>query len=75
MQRKLAILQGIFREVLDDPALAVTADLDMKDCPDWDSVATVQILLAVEAQCDIRISTADAGSLHCVSQLLDLMPD
>ncbi|HTB63225.1 MAG TPA: acyl carrier protein [Opitutales bacterium] len=71
---QLARLQEIFRDVLDQPALHITEDFSPTDCPEWDSVATVQIILATEATFSIRVPVETVAHLRNVRQLLDLLP-
>jgi acyl carrier protein len=71
---KLARIQEIFRDVLDQPALQISESFSPADCPEWDSVATVQIVLAAEAAFAIRVPTDAVAHLRNVRQLLDLLP-
>jgi len=71
---KLARLQEIFRDVLDQPGLRVTEDFSTADCPEWDSVATVQIVLATEAAFSLRVPMETVAGLRTVRELLDLLP-
>jgi acyl carrier protein len=76
MARKdqLEKLQVIFRDVLDQPDLILTEAFSTADCPEWDSVATVQIVLATEAAFEIRVPMETVAGLHRVGELLDLLP-
>ncbi|CAA6694163.1 MULTISPECIES: acyl carrier protein [unclassified Lentimonas] len=67
-------LQPIFRDILDDDTLQLTEDFSVNDCVDWDSVATVQIVLAVEEAFDVRLPTDVVGNLKSVRQLLAHLP-
>jgi len=71
---KLLKVQEIFRDVLDQPGLCISETFSTTDCPEWDSVATVQIILATEAAFDIRVPMETVAGLHQVSELLDLLP-
>jgi acyl carrier protein len=73
-EEKLARIQEIFRDVLDQPALLITADFSIADCPEWDSVATVQIVLAAEAAFGVRVPMETVAHLRCVRELLVLLP-
>ena len=73
-EEKLSRLQVIFQDVLDQPGLRLTEDFSTADCPDWDSVATVQIVIAVEAAFGIRVPTETVANLRQVRQLLALIP-
>ena len=63
-------LQKILRDVFDDPALAVTPEFSMKNYPDWDSVATVHIVLAAEEEFGIRFTTDEVAGIKSVANLL-----
>ncbi len=71
---KLERLQEIFRDVLDQPELRIHESFSTADCPEWDSVATVQIVLATEAAFGLRVPTATVANLRSVRELLDLLP-
>lgn len=70
MDEKLEKIQAIFRDVLDDESLSITESFSQKDCEDWDSVAMVQIILALEAQFGIKFTTAEVAGIHSVSDIL-----
>jgi acyl carrier protein len=60
--------------VLDQPALRITEDFSPADCPEWDSVATVQIVLAAEAAFGVRVPMETVAHLRSARALLDLLP-
>lgn len=66
-------LQSIFRDVFDDPTLKISPDLAVGTYPDWDSVATLQIVLAVEAEFGVRFSTDDVAAIRSVANLAHLL--
>ncbi len=72
---KLLRLQSIFRDILDDDTLMLTEAFSKDDCADWDSVATVQIVLATEEEFGCRLPTEVVGNLKNVGQLLANLPD
>ncbi len=72
---KLQRVQVIFREVLDDERLTITGDFSQNDSSDWDSVATVQIVLATEREFGVRLPTELVAQLKDVGQLLSALPD
>ena len=67
-------LQRIFREIFDDPALELTAEFSADSYGAWDSVATVQILLAVEEEFQCRLPADAMGKVKSVGDLLALLP-
>jgi acyl carrier protein len=68
-------LQHIFREVFDDATLQLSPELAMANCPDWDSVATVQLVLATEAEFGLRFTTDEVAQVRSVADLLALIGD
>ena len=66
-------LQRIFRDVLDDPTLVLTPEMSTRTLPGWDSVATVQIALATEAEFKVRFTTDELATLRSVADLLRLL--
>jgi len=68
-------LQSIFRDILDDDTLVLTEHFSTDDCADWDSVATVQIVLAAEEEFGTKFPTEVVGNLKSVSQLLAHLPE
>jgi acyl carrier protein len=66
-------LQGIFREIFDQPALMLTAGLSPATLPEWDSVATVQLVLATEQTFGVRFTTNEVAAITCAGDLLTLL--
>lgn len=67
---KLQKLQEIFRDVIDDESLVLTESYSTQDNDDWDSVAMVQILLAVEAEFGVKFSTDEVANIKSVNDIL-----
>jgi acyl carrier protein len=66
-------LQTIFREVFADPALVITNETAVANFPDWDSVATVQLVLAIEAEYGIRFTTDEVAGVRSVRDILAVL--
>lgn len=66
----LPMLQEIFREVFDQPGLVIAPDTTPETVEDWDSVAQVKLVLAVEDAFDIRLSTDEVSTIHSVGDFL-----
>ena len=64
-------LRDIFREVCDDPELEISENTVQEDIPAWDSVITIQIVLAVEAEFNVRLTTDEVAAFHSVRDLLN----
>ena len=70
MSEKLTKLQSIFRDVIGDPSLEISEDTKRADLEDWDSVAMVQIILAVESEFGVRFSTGEIANISAVSDIM-----
>ena len=64
-------LRDIFREACDDPELEISENTVQEDIPAWDSVITIQIVLAVEAEFNVRLTTDEVAAVHSVRDLLN----
>jgi acyl carrier protein len=66
-------LQTIFREIFDQPALVLTPESGPAALPEWDSVATVQLVLAVEQEFGVRFTTEQVASLKSAGDFLRVL--
>lgn len=66
-------LQGIFREIFDQPALVLTAELSPATLPEWDSVAMVQLVLATEQEFGLRFTTNEVAAITCAGDILAVL--
>ena len=63
-------LNSIFQEVFDDPELLVQPETSPSDLPDWDSVAQVKLVLAIEEAFAIRFTSDDVSGIHSVRDFI-----
>jgi acyl carrier protein len=63
-------IQSIFQEIFDDPRLEIRPSTRPEDIPDWDSVAQVKIVLAIEEAFGMRFTTSEVAQLHSVGDFL-----
>jgi len=63
-------LQVVFREVFDDNALRINRNMSKSDIPEWDSVATVRLVLSVEQEFGIHLSTDQVADIRDVASLV-----
>ncbi len=68
---RLFLVQEIFRQVFDDDRLVVAPGTGPRDVADWDSVAHVKLILALEEEFGIRFTEDEVSSIQTVGQLLD----
>ncbi len=74
MSEKLIRLRSIFRDVIGDASLEISENTKRSDLVDWDSVAMVQIILAVENEFGVRFSTGEIADIKSVSDLMKKIP-
>lgn len=63
-------LQEIFRDVIDDESLVLTESYSTQNNDDWDSVAMIQILLAIEAEFGVKFTTDEVANIKSVADIL-----
>lgn len=66
-------LQPIFREVLDNSDLVISATSSAKNVDGWDSLAHINIVSAIEQEFKIRFALGELERLNDVGELIGLM--
>ena len=73
MDELLPQVQSIFRDILDQPDLVLTRESSAYTVEDWDSLAHVNIVTAVERHFKIKFALSELQSLRNVGEMLDLI--
>ena len=68
-----AALEDIFRDVFTRDDIKLSPMTTAKDLEGWDSFRQIEIILAVEAQYNIKFSTRDLDSLLSVGDLVRII--
>lgn len=68
-----AKLTDIFHDVFDDDAIVVRPELTADDVDEWDSLAHVRLVLAVEKKFGLKFSAAEVGRLKNVGEFAALI--
>ena len=68
-----ARMTGIFRDVLDQDTLVLTRETTAADVEDWDSLAQISLLVAIEKEFDLHFTLAETKQLANVGEMLDLV--
>jgi acyl carrier protein len=63
-------LNAIFRDIFDDPELNVRLTTSSLDIPDWDSVAQVKLVLAIEEEFGVEFATDEVAAFRCVGDFV-----
>jgi acyl carrier protein len=66
-------LLAIIRETFEDDTIDLQRETTAADVLGWDSVAHVQLVIAVEEQFGIRLTTGEAAGLANVGELADFI--
>lgn len=65
--------EPIFRDVLDQPKLTLTAQSNASNVDDWDSLAHISIVSAIEKQFKVKFTLAELQSLKNVGEMAELI--
>ncbi len=69
----LARLQPIFRDVLENPSLIITAASSGKNVDGWDSLAHINLVSAIEHEFRIRFALGELEKLQNVGEMVGLI--
>lgn len=68
--RKLTV---VFHDVFDDDTIELSPGMTADDIPEWDSLAHVRLILAVQKAFGVKFSAAQTASLKNVGDLAALL--
>jgi acyl carrier protein len=63
-------LRNIFRDIFDDESMAISEFTMREDIEDWDSVAHIKLVLAIEDDFGIRLSMEEMSAIKSVSEFI-----
>jgi acyl carrier protein len=66
-------LQPIFQDILDQPELVIDRGSSAKNVEDWDSLAHMNLVMAIERHFKIKFALADLQELKNVGEMIDLI--
>jgi acyl carrier protein len=66
-------LQEIFRDVLDQPDLVLTRASNAHNVEDWDSLAHINLVTAVEKKYKVKFALGELQELKDVGDMIDLI--
>ncbi|MGC1294604.1 MAG: acyl carrier protein [Alloacidobacterium sp.] len=72
MDSLLPEVQEIFRSVFDQPDLVITRESSASTVDDWDSLAHVNLVMAIERKYKVKFALGELKELENVGDLLDL---
>ena len=68
-------LNCVFRDIFGDDSISVTADTTSADIEDWDSLAHINLMDAVEHEFGLRFKMREVSSMKNVGDLIMLIAE
>ena len=59
----------VFRDIFDDDGLVIADAMSAKDLKDWDSLAQIKLIIALEEEFEIKFTTHEVAQMKCVGDL------
>lgn len=69
----LSQIQPLFRDILDQPDLVLTRSSNASNVEDWDSLAHINLVIAVERHFGIKFALGELQDLKDVGDMIDLI--
>ena len=66
-------LTRVFRDVFDDDSIEIEDHYTAKDIPGWDSVMHVNLVVTIEEEFDLQLSTREIASIQSVGDVKGLI--
>ena len=67
------IVNEIFIDVFDDNSLIIKEDTNADDIEDWDSLANINLVVAMEKEFNLKFNINDIEKLNNVGDMIDLI--
>ena len=68
-------LNCVFRDIFGDDSISVTADTTSADIEDWDSLAHINLMDAVEHEFGLRFKMREVSSMQNVGDMIKLITE
>jgi len=66
----LTKLQEIFRDIFDDETIILTKDTTQDDIEDWDSLAQINIIVAIKKDFKVDFTMEEIGNLKSIGEIV-----
>lgn len=66
-------LQEIFRDIFDDEELIIREDMSANDIEDWDSLAQINLIIAIEKEFKVKFKLDEVSNLKNIGEMLELL--
>jgi len=66
-------VQKVFRDIFDEPRIEIARDSNADNVPDWDSLAHINLLTAIQKKFKVKFTLVEMQYLKNVGDLVDLV--
>ena len=66
-------LQPIFQDIFEDDELLITAESNASTVEDWDSLAHITLIFAIEQEFEIKFALGELEAMKNVGDMVELM--
>ena len=66
-------LQPIFQDIFEDDELLITAESNAATVEDWDSLAHIVLIFAIEQEFEIKFALGELEAMKNVGDMVELM--
>ena len=66
-------LQSIFQDIFEDDELSITAESNADTVKDWDSLAHITLIYAIEQEFEIKFALGELEAMKNVGDMVELM--
>jgi len=73
MSNILEKLQPIFQDIFEDDELLITAESSAATVEDWDSLAHITLIFAIEQEFEIKFALGELEAMKNVGDMVELM--
>ena len=68
-------LNGVFRDIFDDPELSVSEETTSADIEDWDSIEHINLIGAIEDEFSMRFRMREVSGMKNVGEMIDIISE
>lgn len=66
-------LQEIFRDIFDNEELVITEEMTAADIEDWDSLAQINLIIAIEKEFGVKFNLEEISKLKNIGEILEII--
>lgn len=68
-------LNGVFRDIFDDPDLSVNEATTSADIEDWDSIEHINLIGAIEDEFSMRFKMREVSGMKNVGEMIEIISE